>query len=297
MTEPFDVKPQEARAPRLILGTAQLVPGYGITAGHSQETPHRSACELLQAAEAEGVVAIDTAPSYRGAEQAVGRCRWSGQVSTKIEPGVPVDRSLDRSLMRLGRRAVDVLYLHEAAEVLVADSPIIAAAEQRVGRGVRALGASIYEVEQFCAAVAHPSISAVQAPLNVFDRRINDSLLADASSQSVSVVARSVFLQGVLLADPEQLPAAVKGLAPYVVQLQHIATKTGRSVSDLVIGWMRARPGIDAIVVGATSPEEIASVGQAMRAAPLSLDVLDAIDAIDMPPRELTDPRRWTPAP
>ena len=55
----------------------------------------------------------------------------------------------------------------------------------------------------------------VQVPLNVFDRRIISSgWLHKLAGRDVSVIARSVFLQGILLANFNDLPNYFHNWAP-----------------------------------------------------------------------------------
>lgn len=278
----------------LVLGTAQLRNAYGVATTLDGPRRRGDAIELLRTAVHEGVEVLDTAPAYGEAEATIGEAAWIGSVHTKIDPEVEPAASLAESLGRLRRRAVDVLYLHDASEVLHPESKVIAAAHGLVGREAGVLGASIYEVDQFDAAVADPRIGVIQAPLNVLDRRIDESRLARAESAGVAVYARSVLLQGVLTASPDAVEAAVAGLGGFVSAFQAVARRWRRSPLEAALGWVRAIGGIKGLVIGAESPEELHGVAQAVRSEPLDDAMLSELRSLDQPERPLVDPRTWS---
>ena len=98
----------------LVLGTAQFQPEYG-----RSTRPHVGRkgmdASILRAAATVGVDALDTAPVYGDAETAIGAINNAIPVHTKIDPALDPAASLTRSLDRLGRSHVEVLYVHSSA--------------------------------------------------------------------------------------------------------------------------------------------------------------------------------------
>jgi aryl-alcohol dehydrogenase-like predicted oxidoreductase len=184
--------------PELILGTAQLRVAYGIARRLDTPPTPEHAQALLAAAALGGIDAIDTAPSYGDAEATIGRAAIDVPIHTKIDPAVPPAESLRASLSRLRRGRVEVLYVHDPAEVRRPSSTVLPEAHELVGSLVGRLGASVYDVEEFDAAAVDPRIGAVQIPLNILDRRIDDERLAEAARAGLHVYVRSVLLLGVL---------------------------------------------------------------------------------------------------
>lgn len=275
-----------------VLGTAQLTTRYGLTASVTPRAKDMAG-ELLVAAKSLGVYALDTAPAYGDAETVIGNVGWRRSVHTKVMRGVAPADSLRASLRRLQRDSVQVLYLHDASEVLVSGSEVIARMSDLVGRGADLIGVSVYEVEEFQAAVASPAVGAIQAPLSLFDRRFVP-LVAAATAAGKQLYVRSVFLQGTLLANPTQLPERLGALRPYVQRLRDTAGALRRSPAEVALAWIQAIPGVTGVIVGVQSPAELREL-VAAASARLDGTELAVLDALDVPPRSLTDPRLWGP--
>lgn len=276
----------------LILGTAQLARRYGIVAGDHEPDP-ASALALLASAHDLGVGRVDTAPNYGHAEAIIGASGLPFLVHTKLAPGVAAERSLNDSLARLGRDRVDVLHLHDPNAVH--DTVTLDAARRLVGDRVGTLGASVYTADAARAAL-DAGLGAVQIPLNVLDRRVSDALLIELAAMGVAVLARSALLQG-LLADPERGSGRVPGLDPALRSFARASAHLDRDPLDLALGWVRSRPGVEAVVLGAEDADQLRTLHRAFMAAPLDpqeLSVLEAVlhhdGAVGGPP---VDPRDW----
>ena len=277
--------------PELVLGTAQLTERYGILG--ASRNRQRSAHSILAAAERLGVRTLDTAPAYGGAEAVIGTYGWSGAVHTKIRVGVPPAESLMASLSALRRDQVEVLYVHDSNEVLNPCSSVLYAANQLEREAVGVVGASVYSLEEFTAAIEHPMVDVVQVPMSVLDRRFHGAALAAADSASTKVYARSVFLQGLLLANPAELPATVSGLRSYISGLQAIADAHETTRTALALGWARSQAGLAGILVGVRDERELEEVVTAWQ-EPVPPAAFRAVNELETPAPELLDPRRWS---
>lgn len=276
-----------------VLGTAQICGPYGVLRMNDKGVDPGRAEALLAEATQLGVAALDTAPAYDGAESAIGGFISPLPVHTKIAPALAPADSLASSLARLHRTRVEVLYLHDSTEVLNSDSAVIAEAYRFVGDSVELLGASVYEIEEFDAAVADPRIRVIQVPLSIFDRRVDEARLKAAAERGVRVYARSVLLQGTLLASPASLVHPVEGLRPFVDNLHRVAELFGRPTIEVALGWVRAQRGVRGLVVGAESVEQLRALVTAFRSDPLTPAELSELRRLEVPPPPLSDPRRW----
>jgi aryl-alcohol dehydrogenase-like predicted oxidoreductase len=277
----------------LILGTAQLRGRYGVVGRPESAVSDIDAHALLTCAAQIGFAAVDTAPAYDDAEQLIGTSGIEIPVHTKLDPSLEPEESLTRSLERLKRERVSLLYFHTADVALHDPADRIARAKSLVGSRVGALGVSVYETKEFVAAVDDGRFGAVQVPVSALDRRIAPEVLARARASGVAVFARSVLLQGILAAPPDAIPAPLAPLVPFVQAVHRVAFEAQLSVLTLVIAWVRDLPGISGLVVGARDAQELDDLVGAWSSPPLPGAVREAIDTLPPPPDALVDPRRW----
>lgn len=276
-----------------VLGTAQLTCRYGVINRHDRSSDAASAISLLRFADRLGIAAVDTAPSYGDAESLIGQAAIQTPVHTKFASGQAPLTSLQASLARIGRRHIDVAYFHDSQVALRDPDMIRATAGQVVGAQCERIGVSVYDQEEFRAAIDHPDVSVVQVPISVLDRRFSSRLLEAAIDQHVCVYARSVLLQGVLAASPADLPRSVGHLRSHVLEFQELAREFGVSPLQAAIGWVCSIKGVHGVVLGASTEADLAGCVHATQSQPLDHTMVEALERLPLPEPAAVDPRRW----
>lgn len=286
-------------AQRLVLGTAQLGFDYGVTNARGRVADDEAGAMLRRAVDA-GIEAFDTAPGYGVSEEVIGRLldHPDARVSTKtiaIDGGAvrassvaEVEVAFRRSLDRLRRDHVDALLVHRAADLALRGSERLVDALrtwQTEGLAAR-IGVSVYDARELETALGAFDPDIVQLPLSVVDQRLAASgHVAELARRGIEVVARSVFLQGLLI-DP--LPH-LDGLGPARDAIDSIARSTGSSRLTVCLRHVLQVPGVSAVVVGATTVAELDDI---IRAAAVELPLGD-LSALAVDDRALIDPRSW----
>ena len=211
---------------KLVLGGAQFGMSYGVTNTTGKPTDQVSRA-LLDVAHDAGIDMIDTAPAYGESEVVLGRLDAGTRFRfiTKIlaSGSVPDVKAMvsqfHRSLSRLRQKTITGMLFHDA-DLLASDAgnALFEAARGLKEEGlVDKLGVSVYSTEQIDAVLAKFEIDLVQLPINLLDKRLVVSGALDRlKDRGVEVHARSAFLQGVLLTEPENLPEKVVKLRPYI---------------------------------------------------------------------------------
>ncbi len=273
-----------------ILGTAQLAGRYGVMA--TEGLSEARAIAVLEESRRLEITTLDTAPVYEGAEKAIGAAGAGFAIHTKLPPGVEPAEALATSLCRLQRDYVEVLYLHDPEIVLNPDDPRLAAAAALVGDGTDAIGSSVYTRKQFLATLEDSRINVVQAPMNVLDAGITDDDLCRAVESGTKVIARSVLLQG-LLGDPARAIGRVPELDDALSSFRTICERVGRAPIELAVGWVRSRPGVAGIVLGAETPEQLRGLADAFVAAPLTFEEVRLLSSLSRLSHGVVDPRLW----
>lgn len=288
---------------RLSIGTAQFGMKYGVTNAGGR-VPEEEVARVLELAHRSDVADLDTAFGYGDAEEVLGRVlertglALGFRVVTKIpkigDMGVDVPReAFTMSRERLRLQNVYALLLHDAEDLLgprARENFDFLSAMKRQGLA-RKIGVSVYDGEQIERILDRfDAIDLVQVPINVFDQRLlAGGQLARLKSQGVEIHARSIFLQGALIGDPESLPARFEPFRGRIRAFQAAARAVGLTPQAVCLGFVRECTPVDVAVVGV---ESLAQFEEILRAASAEFGSFD-FSRFATGDANLIDPRRW----
>lgn len=265
---------------KMTLGTVQLGMRYGIanTTGMPDEATGHA---ILQTALECGVTCLDTAEAYGESEAVIGRFLQAKSrspqphVVTKMRietaeglSAAELERQmydrLARSLERLQMRRLPLVLLHnpDVLEVFPQAVPNVfrkMAAEGLIGAAGVSFGANTDEQFPRLWPLVQPDIfAAVQVPLNLLDHRliVNGGLRLLAGSGKV-VFARSVFLQGLLMTAPTDVPPRLAAARKWLDALHGLSEQAGMSVEQMAVSFVRDLAGVHSLVIGAETPEQV----------------------------------------
>lgn len=283
---------------KLCLGTAQFGMRYGI-ANRTGQIDVTEAGRILERALAAGVTMLDTAVMYGESETTLGQA-GAGRfaVVTKL-PELPphvgnitewMKEHTNRSLRRLGVPSLYGLLLHRPMELLGPRGNEIAAGLMALkATGLTSkTGVSVYnpnELDQ----LSRFSFDIVQAPMSVFDRRLETTgWLQQLDNLGTEVHVRSVFLQGALLMSPDALPPHLGGLASPLRSFNIWCAGRDTKPLNAAVRFVLARREVGRVVIGVDSLVHLDEVLAAF-----------TDEAMDVPPTfsiqdvTLIDPSRW----
>lgn len=290
---------------RLALGTAQFGLDYGITNRAGRVEEHEVAAILALAAKS-GIDTIDTARLYGDSEAAIGKAWPYGadfHVITKTpkfddaadaaHAAAQLKSAFEQSLKALRRTRIHGLLVHNPQDLLGPfGSALWADLEALKDSGrVAKIGVSVYEPDEIDAALDRYPVDIVQLPFNAVDQRFAEAGHLDRLVQAgVEIHARSVFLQGLLLAPSDTIQSRFGPLRSAVEQLDKAFANRGLSRLEGLLAGVLSRGEIGRIVVGVTSADELAAI---INAAERAESV--GFHAIDLPPidPQYLNPTRW----
>lgn len=237
---------------RLVLGTAQLGMAYGIANTHGKPDL-KTALEIIQTAFENGISEFDTAQGYGNSEEVLGQCfkkleiRNKVRVISKLDPGIDhgdkkaLSAALDRSLKNLDIPTLEGLLLHRAEMLNNWDDGLGDILRGFVKSGkVKKIGVSVYSPEKALEAVKISGLSIIQFPANVFDRRFMDrKFVKHIRGKEISVYARSVFLQGLLLMNVKDIPARLKQASKYLQIYGRLCDDIGLNRREAALGFVK----------------------------------------------------------
>ena len=293
-------------ASSLVLGTAQLGLPYGL-ANKTGQPDLPTVVEIVRTAWEHGVDEFDTAQDYGDGERVLGQAfsalgiSAQAKVVSKIHPKLDhcdqgvMTKALDASLMKLGVPHLSGLLLHDEALLDQWDQGVssIFSGFVRSGR-VHGVGVSVYSPERACEALNKDGIDMVQLPSNILDRRFEAlGVFELAVKKKKQVYIRSVFLQGLILMNPEDLPGHMLFARPVVERVKALAQELGLTISALALGYLKAKmPGVK-LVVGAETSEQIILNAVSMDAALTQAQVAMVAKYFDQVDVKVLNPALW----
>lgn len=297
---------------RLVLGTVQLGIPYGI--GHQDMKPEKEeAIKILNTALEGGINTVDTARSYGDSEAIIGEFNFPlnrqmveitkfkvhfHNFSSRHEVKKEAFDSVYTSLDKLHKKRLPVCLFHKEMDqpmewVLDNVVPVISDLKQS---GIIDLGgisvAHPGEVEAF---YDLPVIDVLQVPFNVFDQRIlANGRLEKLQQRGKMVLARSIFLKGLLFTNPEKLDGFLREITQYLKSLNRIASQSNLTIAQIAMAYARDTPGISGLVVGAENADQVKQNLELFNGPGLDPEVKEIIEkSFSNIPEPLITPALW----
>ena len=250
---------------QLGLGTAQFGMPYGISNQLDQIAPHELVGILSLAREA-GIRVLDTAALYGSSESTLGAVlgeKHSFRIVTKTpnfetsshpgQCGAALTATFERSLSNLRQRQVYGLLVHNADDLLQPGGDAIwAAIEALRDQGLtEKIGVSVYTARQIDTVLSRFDPTLVQVPISIVDQRLVASgHLAKLKERNVEIHARSVFLQGLLLMKPEEIPGHFNPFEAELSKYAGFLMRHGLSPVEGALSYIRHVAEVDVGLVG-----------------------------------------------
>ncbi|MBA4416971.1 MAG: aryl-alcohol dehydrogenase [Syntrophus sp. (in: bacteria)] len=247
------------------LGTVQFGQNYGVSNKHGI-TPEGEVRDVLTFAWENGITLLDTAVLYGASEEVVGRSIPSHASftivtktptfqNTKIEKedAVRLKDAFQGSLDKLRQPNLYGLLVHHAIDLLKDGGQYLWEGMQDLKEMglVQKIGASLYsplELNYFLEKYA-PDI--VQMPVNVFDQRmVQNGYLQHLNSLGVEIHSRSVFLQGLLLMTPGEMPTYFNSVRDVMLRYREALQKQDINPLEAALMFVYRQPEIDYVIVG-----------------------------------------------
>jgi aryl-alcohol dehydrogenase-like predicted oxidoreductase len=296
--DPYLDPRSDGAPPALVVGTMNF----------GKRTPEPEAHRIVQRALERGLTFFDTANAYVEGEserilgRALGARRGQARIATKVGIGklsqpeglAPerIEAAIEESLGRLGTDHVELYYFHKPDHSRPLE-PSLRAMERLIGEGkVRAFGVSNFaswQVLEMIHAGLKPRVS--QQMYNLLVRQLELEYFRFARKYGVHTTVYNPLGGGLLagkLRRGAELPPGSRFDKNPMYQKRYLtdrffeladacarlAAEAGRTPVELAYQWVAARPGVDSILLG-----------------PASVDQLDAaIDAVEKPlPKEVID--------
>jgi aryl-alcohol dehydrogenase-like predicted oxidoreductase len=126
---------------------------------------------------------------------------------------------------------------------------------------VKKVGVSVYTAEQIDRVLDNFTIDLIQLPMNVLDQRLLVSgHLTQLKAAGVEVHARSAFLQGLLLMDPDAVPPYFDPIRRHLVRYHGKMRQLGLTPVQAALGFVIGLNEIDAVICGVTTHQQLLEI-------------------------------------
>lgn len=291
------------------LGTVELGMKYGIRA--EAPPPRADAIALLRYTVEKGITYVDTARSYGIAEDLIGE---SGIGET---PGVIIGtkcgafyeqgedprgeelrqrltEEVDASLKALRRETLDLLQVHGVSAEAIERGELLGALADLKRRGkVRFFGAATRGKAVSQAAVRSGAFQAIQVGMSILDQRMRDDVLADAFAAGLGIIARSIYLKGVLTPHREFLPKHLDALRERADAVEDFVKRQGLALEEAAVRFALSVPEVSTVLVGTTRKEHIDDAVSFAERGVLPSPIMAELGKFRLDDEELVDPKQW----
>ncbi|MBQ2890690.1 MAG: aldo/keto reductase [Clostridia bacterium] len=257
---------------RLQLGTVQLGVPYGINNAGGQ--PDREeAFKILDCAIEKGINILDTASGYGESEEIIGE--WLKTIPQEKRPTIvtkmmDLDHSsydalkadvfakVEESRRKLGVETIDVLMLHRFDDYTNDRENMMKVFQALKDEGlIKYAGASVYSYHNW-KELAESGFDATQIPMNIFDwTQITNGGLSELEKSGMMVFVRSVYLQGLIFRNPDDLPAHMDYCVEPLKKFHGLCEKYKLTPAELAMSFVLSLKGIHGLVLGSEKVEQV----------------------------------------
>lgn len=293
---------------KLALGTAQFGLDYGISNRQGQ-TSFAEVSNILRVARDLSIDLLDTAPLYGRAEQILGELgiedfgvvtktpHFSSRSLLDENDAATLYRTAEASIDKLGATQLHGLLVHRIDDLLLPGADLLFEALLRLkSEGLaRKIGVSAYRRESLDLVLSRYPFDLVQVPANLLDQRLTrDGYLASISAKGIEVHVRSVFLQGLLLMRPADLPPHLKRAASWLQSFHCACEAVSLTAVEAALAFIESVPGVDYAVVGAVDASQLDQIGLAANRVDSQSNGIDW-SRLSCDDGTILDPSQWRP--
>jgi aryl-alcohol dehydrogenase-like predicted oxidoreductase len=258
---------------KIALGAVQFGIDYGINSVSGQ-VKSQEVATILNYAYSQDINLLDTAPAYGNSEQVLGesnmqqfrivtKTRHFDKAKISIKEAALIKKDFYHSLESLKIDNVYGVLIHNADDLLKPGSQEIfnQLKELKQAGKIKKIGVSIYDHNQLQSILVNFDIDLVQLPFNILDRRLIDSgMFATLQNRGIEVHARSVFLQGLLLMNEQNMPDKFKRWSVLWRVWYEWLNDNQITALEATIRYAVSMPEISKVLVGVDSKDQLKEI-------------------------------------
>jgi aryl-alcohol dehydrogenase-like predicted oxidoreductase len=282
----------------IIIGTAQLGENYGV-ANNNKNFNIKNRIEFLNFAYNNGFINYDTAYAYKNSHKIIGEWLQEKHITPNIYTKLPLLNNSNfekilsiftASLKQLNVKRIEGLLLHNPNDWHSNDiKPFVDYVLKN--KLIKYFGLSVYSANDI---FIDNNIKIIQAPGNIFNQEIFYSdKLNEFNLNNGEIHIRSIFIQGLLLMRPEDIPQKLDALKKPLYYIHNFAKEIKIDVASLAILCVKKLMPNAKIVVGLDSIVQVQNLLNIDNNTMIDSDIEEIIKFGKMNFNRLWDPSNW----
>lgn len=282
---------------KISIGTAQFGLRYGIS-NKNDVLCQSQINEVLSYAYSNNVQLLDTASSYGNSEENLGK-------QSKIKEGAfklvskfnnlekSVEQNLFDSFEKLNQSSLYGYLVHDFSLLKKKESLLDELQELKNKGLIEKIGVSVYHPYQAIElANKSPLIDIIQLPYSIFDQRFNP-ILKQLKALDIEIHARSIFLQGLMFMDKDNLSEFFLPAFQKLTALNELSLQTGVPIYSLAINFVLSNKFIDHLIIGISSVDDIKKNFSAQYNPLVNELILDQLYNLSISDDKIILPYKW----
>lgn len=258
---------------KLSLGCAQFGMNYGFT-NERGKVDEDEVKKIIDYAIANDIKNFDTAQSYGNSEEVLGKFikNYSGiKIMSKFSNNsndIYVDKDINswemnfqNSLNKLNINKIDCFLIHNSIDLKkngkeILEEWLISLIKRKL---INRLGISIYSISDLNS-ICLDNYGLIQTPISLYDQRlVNNKTFEKITKKNISIFARSIFFQGLLLVNSDKWPTSIsRKFKLHHSKFLHSLNKELRI--EICLKFIKSCSFIDSSLIGITSLDELKEV-------------------------------------
>ena len=284
---------------KFIIGTAQIQKNYGLL---KNKIKTKEIIKIINEKN-KNIDFIDTAPSYGNSERIIGKnINRKIKIITKLDKLISKDerkicneihKKIFFSYNRLKKKKIHCLLFHreEDVEWLRSEKVKEKIKEFKEKNIINKVGVSCYDYKKIKKYQKIYNFDIFQIPLNIFNinkKKIN-YLKKLKKKFNFKIHARSIFLQGLILADLNRIPKRFFKLKNKILKIKNICSKNNISFFNFLISAIDHLNLVDCAIIGLKSYKEFELLKKYKKIKINKKNILN----FKINDKKLIDPRLW----
>ncbi len=285
-------------ANRIALGTAQFGMDYGINNSRGK-IPYKEVVQILKYAKDNGVDTLDTAYNYEDSENIIGNALSENNFNYKIISKLPkesisigVNTCFYESLNRLKQKKLYGYLIHDFQSFKEQKDIWKTLEILKEQNKIDKIGFSLYYPSELEFLLKEKiNFDIIQVPYSIFDQRF-EQCFSQLKDMKVEIYVRSIFLQGLLLMKPEELPPYFDSIKGKMITLNKIAESLNTSLSSLCLKFVLSNKFINKIVIGVDNIENLKENLKAIKGE-IKSDSYNLLKNMNIDDEDIIIPYKW----